>query len=112
MYYKVENYTNDDGMIISAKVYCASNKQEEGLLALNPQTDYVGTVPIRAMTPQGPMQFPFEFEFPQGMTISQCFEKFEEIAKTAIEEEKQKQQDRNRIIPATNIPPNLTVLPK
>jgi len=56
-----------------------------------PQPDIVsGSVGV--MTQHGPM--PFNFEFPLGMKLKECFEKFEEVAKKSVEEKQQENQKR------------------
>ena len=109
-FYKVENFVNDENEVITAKteqiIGPAGTTMDGG-------TTYVGTVPLMARTPQGVMQMPFEFEFPEGMNIAECFDKFEETAKVKIAEFKKEQEDRNRIIPASSMPsggPNLSIL--
>ena len=110
-FYKVENYVNDEGEVITAKTDCTVPSIDG-----HGPVVYVGTVPLMARTPQGVMQVPFEFEFPENMNIAECFEKFEEIAKAKIAEFKKEQEDKNRIIPASSMPPvppsgpNLTLL--
>lgn len=106
MHYKVENYVDDEGQVITAKI---PQVESQDLLLSNP-TVYVGTVPLTVRTPQGVGQMPFEFEFPTGMSLADCFAKFEEVAKQKIDEFKQEQQDKNRIVPAKSMPPDLRII--
>jgi predicted RNase H-like HicB family nuclease len=59
---------------------------------------YFGT--INAMTPRGVIPIPFEF--PQGWTIEECFEKFEERAQIIIKQI----EDASKIIPASGFQGN------
>lgn len=113
-FYKVENFVNDENEVITAKTeQVAGDSNLSDRKTFNGKTTYVGTVPLMARTPQGVMQVPFEFEFPENMSLVECFEKFEETAKAKIAEFKKEQEDKNRIIPATSMPPsgpNLSIL--
>lgn len=106
MYYKIENYVDDDGKVITAKTPQLNTPD----LAIAHPVTYVGTVPLTVRTPQGIGQIPFEFEFPPSMSLDECFAKFEEIAKQKVEEFKEEQQDRNRIVPASNVPSNIKLV--
>lgn len=99
MYYKIESYIDDSEYVITAKVPMGglSGTEVSG-------TEFVGTIHLPARTPQGIVQVPIEFDFPKGLTITQCFEKFEEMATAEIAKLKKEQEERNRIIPATSIP--------
>lgn len=96
MHYELKNYVDDDGKVITAKISCPV----DGRVV----TVYSGSFTIQVRTPQGVGQIPFEFEFPNELSLSQCFDKFEEMAKAKVEEFRQEQEDRNRIIPASHMP--------
>ena len=108
-YYEITQYVGEEGESIVAKT--ASNPEIKD--SLEPKTVFVGTIPLRVGTPQGIMQIPFEFEFPQNLTLAQCFEQFDDIAKKEVAKKKAEMEDQNRIIPASaGSVPNLRVLPK
>lgn len=105
MYYKVENYVDDDGKTIVCKT-AVEKIDAEWNLAQAQKRIFSGVIHVTARTPQGIAQVPFEFEFPEQMPLNECFEKFEEVAKAKFEEFKKEQEDRNRIIPASSMPTN------
>ena len=101
MYYKIQNYVDDNGRTILSKT--AVENAELNLNEAEKRT-FSGMVHVTARTPQGIAQVPFEFDFPSEMSLGECFDKFEDVAKEKFEEFKKEQEDRNRIIPASSIP--------
>lgn len=77
---------------------------------------------VQPMGPNGPMPsqtVPFEFMFPEGISLKRAFEVFDETAKKEVDEhakkmkeqaelarmeEAKKQADANRVIPARTMP--------
>lgn len=90
MIYEIKRYTDDDGRQI--------NEKSSLLSSANPlQTiEHSGTIGIR--TPNGVM--PISFEFPDELSLEECFEKFDQYAQEMIKQ----MQDASRILPSAQMP--------
>lgn len=110
MYYEEKNYVDETGKQITAKIPQIERGTDFLQIVPTATPVYTGTIGLTAMTPQGPMRMPFEFEFPSELSLAQCFEQFEEIAKKKVEELQEAQKERSRIIPATSIPQGLKLI--
>ena len=72
--------------------------EEEKQQKITPK--YRGHVAIN--TNRGPM--PFDFEFPNGYTLEQCFNEFREVAESAVNEKVQEVKDQNLIMTPGQMP--------
>ena len=88
----------------------------------------IGNIVIGINTPHGPTSMPFDFKFdsygeigiiecvpevefdPIERYLQICFSTFEEVAKKAFEQLKQKRQEENLIVPASKMPPKDNVI--
>jgi hypothetical protein len=98
MVYEVKNYRNDEGMTITA----LEEVSETGIINLIRKAKFVGS----AVIPLGKQMMPIHFEFPDGYTLSKCFDEFEAFATKTAEAEIEKLQDeqfkKNLQIPTNN----------
>ena len=107
MYYEIKQYIDENGhMIVERKP--SVNVNQILKLDLCPKSTYSGTIQIGVRTQMGQGTMPFEFEFPENMSIEECFEKFEEIAEQKFEEFKKEKEDEKRIV----APPPGLIIPK
>ena len=90
MIFRIENYIDEDGKNITAKIPFSAEP--------NPfaATTYVGHFGIH--TPRGMM--PLSFEFPTNLTLEQCFAEFEKHADAELK----RLEDASRVIPASSMP--------
>ena len=91
---EIKNFVDDEGRMVMAKIPFL------GVYDIHINTEYMGTIGVR--TQHG--QMPINFEFPNGFTLEECFEKFDEYAQKEIQEMQEEAQARSRIIPATSMP--------
>jgi hypothetical protein len=96
---EIKSFVDGKGRMITAKVPCSVESGEDIVMG---NTEYMGTIGIR--TPNG--QMPINFEFPEGLTLEECFDKFDEYAQKTITKMQEEAQERSRIIPATSMPKN------
>ena len=100
---EVKHYVDDGGREISEFVPVFGKNKEDSVLnglamfqvrAQHPATGQVMSQNMR-----------LEFEYPKGTALKKAFEMFDEIANKRLEEYKQEQQDKSRVVGAKTVPP-------
>ena len=90
--------------IFEIKSFCTDNGMEvKELVGSQGTVRHMGAAVINAGGRLAPVEFPFE----DGLTLSQCFEKFEEAITKHLKEMQDRQREQNLIIkPGDNMKPN------
>ncbi len=101
MYYKIENFIDDEGKAIMQKTPCPS---DGALVPEGTKIERIGTVHIQVRTQRGVGHIPINFAFPEELTLSQCFEAFEDLAEQEVTRIQKEQAEQNLIVPASQMP--------
>jgi len=83
---EVKTYTDDDGRQVNAFF----NVNEETLEIIKEEVIYKGLFPV--MTNRGPIQL--GCDFPDGYTLTQCFEDFDDIARQTVADKQKEQEEK------------------
>jgi hypothetical protein len=95
--YEIKEYQDEKGHLIKAKIVINPDTLE---ISKNPEDiKYMGF--FRVQMPNGGIEIPFQF--PQGMSLLQCFDNFDAEAKKTYEEMQQRATEKKIIVPNNNL---------
>lgn len=103
MILKLETFVDStNGRQVNALSPAFPPAPKEGTLELLPAIKYTTVVPIQVQTQMGPTEIPLDINFPEGTTLKQCFEQFEDFAKKEFEAFKARMAEKQKelIVPS------------